>query len=204
MMDDGLSGDPVVAVLFEYHTERVNWHSNQGATEGSFSFTAAGKFHLCFGNGSGGYKTPADKERDMKRMQGHPVEDDDFNYSNTDGQTRTIGFNVRVSPLSGTALDQYKSQNSISAEETKAVGESKVAGQSSHVEELSTSLRESIELLQDHQSYMKRREASHRNVVEQTFGLVLKWTILEAFVLGLVATLQVLYLKKFFETKRFL
>ena len=96
MMDDGLSGDPVIAVLFDYHTERVKWHSNQGATEGSFSFTAAGKFHLCFGNGSGGYKTPADKERDMKRMQGHPVEDDDFNYSNVDGQTRTIGFNVRV------------------------------------------------------------------------------------------------------------
>ena len=199
-MDDGLSANPVVAVLFDFDTERVAWHSKQGEPEGAFSFTGAGKFHLCLGNGSGGYKTPEDKERDLKRMQGHPVEDDDFNYSNIDGMDRTIGFNVRVNPLSGTELERYKARNT----KTTTSDSGKVDGQSSRVEELSLTLREKIALLEDHQSYMKRREASHRDVVEQTFGLVMKWTLLEAFVLGLVATLQVMYLKKFFETKRFL
>ena len=203
MMDDGLSGNPVVAVLFDFATERVTWHSTQGATEGSFSFTGTGKFHLCFGNGSGGYKTPEDKEREMKRLQGHPVEDDDFDYNNLDGKARTIGFNVRVNPLSGTALDQYRAQNTADKSETASTG-STVDGQSSRVEKLARTLQDKILLLQDHQSYMKGREASHRNVVEQTFGLVMKWTMLEAFVLISVATLQVMYLKKFFETKRFL
>jgi hypothetical protein len=70
--------------------------------------------------------------------------------------------------------------------------------------DLTNTLRDKMELLLDHQEYIKNREATHRHIVEQTFTMVMKWTLLEAFVLICIATAQVSYLKRFFETKRYL
>lgn len=196
MINDGLTATPVTAVLFDYESEKVTWHSPYGEAEASFSLELSGKFHFCFGNGAGGYKTSEDHEREKMRLQGHPVEDDNYDYTNNDGELRTIGFTLRVRPKEGTKANQ----------EQKAKTESENAADDMQKKllDLSTTLRDRMEWLLDHQEYMKNREAQHRHVVEETFTMVMKWTLLEALVLIVVASAQVSYLKRFFETKRYL
>lgn len=197
-MDDDLSAKPVTAVLFDWETGEVKWHSEYDHSEGTFSLTTNGKFHFCFGNGHGGYKTEEEKHRDhLKLSEGHHfTEDFGYDYTNTDGELRTIGFTVRVRPLEGTAAaalikDKTTSENPADVLKNKLI-------------DLSTTLRDRMELLLDHQEYIKNREAQHRNIVEETFTILTRWTLLEALVLCAIATGQVLYLKKFFETKRYL
>lgn len=198
MLDDALSADPITAVLFDYETENVLWHSKAGLSEGSFSLLNKGKFHFCFGNGAGGYKTDEDKHREMMELQGHPaIEDEVFDYANVDGKNRHIGFTLRVEPTADSRLAREQAENSH--EEGSMNTE-----QASKLVELTYELTEKLELLLDHQEYIKGREALHRHVVEQTFTMVMRWTFLEATVLTAVACAQVFYLKRFFETKRFL
>mmetsp|Transcript_12585 Transcript_12585/g.18348 ORF Transcript_12585/g.18348 Transcript_12585/m.18348 type:complete len:246 (-) Transcript_12585:121-858(-) len=190
-----LSANPVTVVLFDYETEKVVWHSTYGKSEGSFSATIAGKFHYCFGNGAGGYMLEEDKER---KHRGGPEEDDDVHedYTNTDGELRTIGFTLRLKPVEGTEAAKLQT--------AKTESENAADDQKKKLMELSDKLIEKMYLLGDHQEFIKNREASHRHVVEETFTLVMKWTVFEALVLVIVATGQVTYLKRFFETKRHL
>ena len=198
MLDEGLSPDPVTAVLFDYETEKVLWHSKPGTSEGDFAILNKGKFHLCFGNGAGGYKTEEDKERQMMKLQGHPSpEDDDFDYTNHDGQNRRIGFSIHVHPMFGTEVHKMQQEKTETAED-------KAAKQTQKLTDMASQLRDRMEMLLDHQEYIKNRESTHRHVVEQTFSLVMRWTILEAIILISVACAQVFYLKRFFETKRYL
>lgn len=196
-MDDDLSAKPVTAVLFDWDTQKVTWHSGYGESEGTFSITTNGKFHLCFGNGSGGYRTEEELTKGQQKLSdGHPLTDDHYDYSNADGELRTIGFSLRVRPLEGTAAaalmkDRTSSENPADIMKNKLI-------------DLSTTLRDKMELLLDHQEYIKNREAQHRNIVEDTFTALTRWTLLEAFVLVTIATGQVIYLKRFFETKRYL
>jgi len=199
MMSDGLKAEVITAILFDYETEKVTWHSTYGEPEGHFSLTAAGKFHFCFGNGAGGYKTEEDREKEKNKSNSHPVEDDHFDYENYDGELRTIGFTLRVRPLEGTEAAR------LMMVKTETGGSDNAAdAQNNRLIDLTNTLRDKMELLLDHQEFMKNREATHRHVVEETFTLVMKWTFLEAFVLMCVAGAQVTYLKKFFETKRYL
>lgn len=199
MMDDELPAEPLTAVLFDYETDKVTWHNEYGKSEGHFSITAAGKFHYCFGNGAGGYKTEEDKIREKAKLQGHPVPEDDhdYDYQNYDGGLRTIGFTLRVRPLEGTEASRMMQVNTGEVENAADV-------QKNRLIDLTNTLRDKMELLLDHQEYIKNREATHRHIVEQTFTMVMKWTMLEAFVLICIATAQVSYLKRFFETKRYL
>ena len=65
-------------------------------------------------------------------------------------------------------------------------------------------IEDSLHVLLDHQGYMREREAVHRNVTEATFGRVVSWTIAKVIVVLVVAFGQIWYLKKFFESKRYL
>jgi len=65
-------------------------------------------------------------------------------------------------------------------------------------------LQANLEDISDHQSYMRARETSHRELSEKTFARVVRWTFLEGLVLLFVAGGQVMYLRKFFEKKRML
>lgn len=58
-----------------------------------------------------------------------------------------------------------------------------------------------LQNLVDHQAYMRLREASHREVTEQTFTDVLLWTLAEAAVVCIVAAGQILYFRKYLEKK---
>jgi hypothetical protein len=63
-------------------------------------------------------------------------------------------------------------------------------------------LREGLELLKDHQSYMNQREDVHKSSLESIDDKVLLWTVLEAVILIAMAFWQISYIRSFFETKR--
>jgi hypothetical protein len=58
--------------------------------------------------------------------------------------------------------------------------------------------------LQTHHDYMRNREAAHRQVTEQTFTYVVRWTIGEFVALVAIAIAQVMVLRTFFERKRYI
>lgn len=63
-------------------------------------------------------------------------------------------------------------------------------------------LKEGLELLKDHQSYMNQREDVHKDTLESINTKVLCWTILEMVILISMAIWQITYIRSFFETKR--
>lgn len=63
-------------------------------------------------------------------------------------------------------------------------------------------LKEGLELLKDHQSYMNQREDVHKATLESVNTKVLCWTVLEAIILIAMALWQTLYIRSFFEIKR--
>lgn len=63
-------------------------------------------------------------------------------------------------------------------------------------------LKEGLDLLKDHQSYMNQREDVHKNILESINTKVFLWTILEAAILITLAFWQISYIRSFFEIKR--
>lgn len=63
-------------------------------------------------------------------------------------------------------------------------------------------MRQGLDLLRDHQSYMGQREDVHRDAMDSINTKVLVWTILEAVILVAMAFWQISYIRSFFETKR--
>lgn len=96
-----------------------------------------------------------------------------------DGFTRLIAFNFRASANEG-------------GEDYQFVGlESELAD-----------LKEGLDLLKDHQSYMNQREDVHKEEVESINTKVLCWTVLEAVILVAMTIWQITYIRSFFEIKR--
>jgi hypothetical protein len=63
-------------------------------------------------------------------------------------------------------------------------------------------LKEGLDLLKDHQSYMNQREDVHKDTLESINTKVLCWTVLEAIVLIAMTAWQIMYIRSFFEIKR--
>lgn len=63
-------------------------------------------------------------------------------------------------------------------------------------------LRQGLEFLKDHQSYMNQREDVHQETLESINTKLLCWTILEAVILLAMSLWQIAYIRSFFETKR--
>eukprot|EP00559_Dactyliosolen_fragilissimus_P005907 CAMPEP_0184861294 /NCGR_PEP_ID=MMETSP0580-20130426/6008_1 /TAXON_ID=1118495 /ORGANISM="Dactyliosolen fragilissimus" /LENGTH=234 /DNA_ID=CAMNT_0027358723 /DNA_START=140 /DNA_END=844 /DNA_ORIENTATION=+ len=207
MLNDDLSADPVTAVLFDKDW-KVVWHSAPGNSEGSFSAMGSGRFELCFGNGYGPYETDEGTELQHPHMD-HHIDDDKFDYDNKDDEPRKMGFSFRVTPLDGTYKKKEQEDNTktdITSTGTTNKDGKKVSAdqQKDALMQISSDLMDKMNLLQDHNQYIKERESMHRDVIEQTFSMILSWTLLEALVLVIVSITQVMYLKKFFETKRYL
>ncbi len=74
----------------------------------------------------------------------------------------------------------------------------------SHLIEFSANLIEGVHTITDHKEYIRERENRHTVLADSTFNRVVEWTFLEAIVLVLISCGQVLYLKKFFEQRRYL
>lgn len=63
-------------------------------------------------------------------------------------------------------------------------------------------LRQGLDSLKDHQSYMNQREDVHTSTLESINTKVTFWTVIEAIMLIGMALWQVTYISNFFETKR--
>merc|ERR1719410_780253 len=111
-------------------------------------------------------------------------------FINNDGIDRHVGFSVRVVPIQRDAPEEGK----------EGPGDESTV----RLIEMSSELLNWIESLGDHHDYMRHRESVHRDLAEATFRRVIRWTLLEALVLVLVSSGQVVYLKKFFEQRRYL
>eukprot|EP01038_Epipyxis_sp_PR26KG_P009576 gene9576-12899_t len=95
-----------------------------------------------------------------------------------DGESRLIAFNFRA------AAEGEKDYQFV--------------GLQSELEDL----KEGLQQLKDHQSYMNQREDVHKESLESINTKVLTWTILEAVILIAMALWQIFYIRSFFETKR--
>jgi len=99
-----------------------------------------------------------------------------------DNFDRTLGFEIRMTPT-------LVVENEIPLETKRLLEEA---------ESLQTKLYD----LLNHQDYLRDRESIHRELTETTFSRLVRWTMAEAICLVLVAVAQVVYLRKFFETRR--
>lgn len=120
-------------------------------------------------------------------IQNGNIGSDDF-YAPKDGIGREVGFSIRVV-----------------APERELEGEAGPDNRlNSNLMEMSQKLMNGLHTMSDHQDYMRERENRHTILADTTFNRVVQWTMLEAVVLVLVSIGQVLYLKKFFEQRRYL
>lgn len=201
MEQEHLSSHPVAVILFDQE-DKAMWHSKPGQASGEFSLLdVSGRYHLCFGNGSGGYMTPADlsrqKEREsrretMKRHNPHlqfHIDDDHFDYTNHDGEDRTFTFHIRVEP--SLAVDG----GAHSAE-----GPNPERAVLNSIIQLKNKMNNHL----DQWIYMNANEAAHRALAENTFSSIVWLAIVQFGVLVLASTTQIWYLKKYFEVKRYL
>jgi len=202
MKQDHLSAHPVAVILFDQEGTAV-WHSRPGQAFGDFALLdASGRFHLCFGNGSGGYMTPSDlhrqKQRESRRdtMQRHNphmkfhIDDDHFDYTNHDGEDRTFTFHIRVDP--SLALTADVGHNTLDGPNPERVILNSII-----------QLKNTMNNHLDQWIYMNANEATHRALSENTFSSVVWLAILQMVVLILAATLHIWYIKKFFQVKRY-
>lgn len=95
-----------------------------------------------------------------------------------DGLVRTVAFNLRT-VVTGERDYQYN-------------------GLESELDEM----KQGLDFLIDHQSFMNQREDNHRKHLESMNRRILFWTIIEAIILVALAFWQVVYISNFFETKR--
>ena len=58
--------------------------------------------------------------------------------------------------------------------------------------------------LRDHYTYMRAREALHRETVEETFSRLMSWSILEGAAVITVALGQIVYFRRFLEQRRYI
>ena len=63
-------------------------------------------------------------------------------------------------------------------------------------------LPQGLDMLADHQEFMRVREAAHAETVASTNDKVMWWSVAEAAALAAMSVWQVLYIRTFFETKR--
>lgn len=121
-------------------------------------------------------------------IQNGSLGSDDY-YGAKDGMAREVGFAVRViPPLRGLEDEKSGPDDSLTT----------------NLLEMFTKILAGLQTMADHQEYMRERENRHTDLADTTFNRVVQWTMLEAVVLVLIATGQVLYLKRFFEQTRYL
>jgi len=203
MIDDELSPNPVTVIIFDSEFEIV-WHSKPGVAADKFALDTNCKRHqLCIANGDPNVVDKNDPNvKHFHHHRGHPnenhhIDDDEFDYKNKDGKDREVGFTFQVK-----AIDQFGrvvDRNRWKKPKPNQMGES-----TKRLEMLAADTRNNINSLMDKQMNQKEREERHVELAEQTFNILFRWTLLEAVVLIGVSTAQVMYLRRFFEVKRYL
>jgi emp24/gp25L/p24 family/GOLD len=97
---------------------------------------------------------------------------------NSDGEIKTVAFNFRATDANQQDYEYSGIQSELLA------------------------LKEGLDFLKDHQSYMNQREDVHKETLESINMKIFCWTILEAVILLGMSIWQITYIRNFFETKR--
>jgi len=122
-------------------------------------------------------------------------------FDNNSG-SRTLS-NLLVSfDFEDTGKDGLQSGKTISSGE----GDKGGVAQPEDVNDLYKDIRKvarAIDLLRSDQHHVKTRMNRHRDTVESTFTRVVRYSILESFVLIGMATVQLMYVRNLFDKKRF-
>lgn len=100
-----------------------------------------------------------------------------------DGKPRTVGFAYTVE-----ATDENQHIHTQHDRNKRAAGE----------------LVRSMANLMTHHQYMRARENTHREVVEQTFTQLMWWVVLESVVVIAIAGAQIMYFRNFLERRRYM
>jgi hypothetical protein len=104
-----------------------------------------------------------------------------------DDKDRLIGFGYRLTTMEQKAADASAANQHLFA-----------------WSQITTDMQTAMANLLQHHEYMRFRESTHREMVEKTFADIFKAHMLEAGMVMAVAVGQVLYFRRFLETKRFL
>jgi p24 family protein beta-1 len=112
-------------------------------------------------------------------------DDDDVSQQ----ETYPIGFNLRLDPL----------PRSLPQEESGPEAETGM-----HLIETASYIENDWKNLMDHFSYLRSREATYVQLTNQISDRLIGWNIVEALLVVCMAVGQVIYWKKFFETRRYL
>jgi len=183
-IDEELSVDPTF-VIFQDNAEphrNVLYESPDGHGEGTFTHFGSGTFELCLSNG--------------KSLSGELGSGgDDIISGGGDGEPRHAGFNIHV-------RQQPKEMGGEEDLEGEVEGADNL--KTTNLLKLSGEVLDGMTFLADHQANTRAREASKKKLQDATSRRVIMWTMLEAAVLIVISASQVLYLRKFFERKRYL
>ena len=107
----------------------------------------------------------------------------------SDGYDRTVGWALRVRPRPRALDEDEEGPDNERAME---------------MVDYASELQEEWETLLDHYGFLRTREVQHKILTDQILARVMRWTVLEGGLVALIALGQVLYLRKFMETRRFL
>ena len=203
MLDDHLTATPLSVTLFDEHHD-VAYTGRAGIPEGHFEIkNAHGKYMFCIGNGFESYHFEnADEKRtefENHRYQlykDHHHDDDGYDVTNRDNKPRTVGFNIHVSHTTETLMKQITNSEDFT--------KSPLSQDLQDVIDMSNNLETMFNSLLDHQEYMKDRDETHGEYLDESLSILGKWTMVEALLLIVVSCGQILYFRRVFETQRYM
>jgi hypothetical protein len=111
------------------------------------------------------------------------------NHDDEEEETLTVGFNIRVTSPPRTLPDAELGPDGQRA--LKLVKQS-------------TKILQDWENLMDHFDFLRNREAVHKKLTDGILNRITRWNQIEAFLVIGMALGQVMYWRKFFETRRYL
>ena len=100
-----------------------------------------------------------------------------------------VGFAIRVTSLPRTLPSEENGPDALRALQ---------------LVKKATDILQDWQSLQDHFDFLRNREAVHKEMTDSILFRIERWTVIEALLVMGMATGQVLYWKKFFETRRYL
>ena len=169
--------DAVSLIVLDSENQRTLFRSRRGRPNGSFtvSLKPQQRIQLCIQNGVWSSAGGGGGGRNTGR---HKIIN-----GNGGGKTHTVGFHVTFEATDPVVELQMANKNLLTS---------------------SQSLHRELTRLQDHYTYMRAKEATHRETVEQTFSRLMAWVLLQGLVVIVVAAAQIMYFRRFLERRRYI
>lgn len=209
-LDDELDPRPIRVRLYgpnkqkdqQQEQQELVWSSPEGISEASFIITGRGRYQLCISNDPQYVRETIQINNNNNNNGGD--NDDQEEEDDELEEDRKIGFSIRVHPILRGHMTPENNNNNNENEAEEPPEEGPDEKRTYLLLEMSNSIYDGLNLMEDHQDYLKFRESLHIQVTERTIRNVIMWTMIEALVLVVISIGQVFYLKKFFETRQYI